>query len=140
MARFLGESNLLPGRVLSLEGGRATIAIDGIQNPVTGRAGVGLAVGRAASMLIRPENVRRQDGGIASRVVEVVYLGELTAVRLAIADSMSQPKSVGAGPGFGANTGIELWSRQNNWKASVGDVVEIGWETESVSILSDVTL
>ena len=124
VARFLGESNLLAGRITAAAGGRATIAIEGLASPIAGRAGDTFAIGQSASMLIRPENVCRVAGGIPARVVEVVYLGELTALRLAIAD---------------AQAGIELWSRQNNWKANVGDVVEIGWEAESVSILRDVT-
>jgi ABC-type Fe3+/spermidine/putrescine transport system ATPase subunit len=139
VARFLGESNLLPGRVMSVSGGRATIAIVGIENPVVGRAGDDFAIGQTASMLIRPENVRHQAGGIAARVVEVVYLGELTALRLAIGAPTPRTKPENAGPRSGADTSIELWSRQNNWEASVGDVVEVGWEAESVSILRDIT-
>lgn len=139
VARFLGESNLLPGRVMSADGSRATIAIDGIENPVVGRAGDAFGIGQTASMLIRPENVRRQAGGIPARVVEVVYLGELTALRLAIAAPTPRTKPENAGPRAGADAGIELWSRQNNWEASVGDMVEVGWEAESVSILRDIT-
>src|SRR6202041_103655 len=40
VARFLGESNLVAGRVARLEGGRATLAVDGAA-PIEGRAAKG---------------------------------------------------------------------------------------------------
>jgi len=133
VARFLGESNLLPGRVLSIAGYNAEIAVDGLESPVTGKAGNSLAVGKSASMLVRPEHVRHRPGGIPARVVEAIYLGELTALRLQIAGPSGGRLAIAESPP------IELWSRQNNWAASVDDVVEIGWDSESVSVLPDVT-
>ena len=37
-------------------------------------------------MLVRPEHVRHRPGGIEARVVEAIYLGELTALRLRLAE------------------------------------------------------
>jgi ABC-type Fe3+/spermidine/putrescine transport system ATPase subunit len=127
VARFLGESNLIRGQVLSISGDEATLAVARLDRPVVGKAGRGLAIGGSASLLVRPEHVRHRPGGIRADVVESIYLGELTALRLQI-----------AGKQDGADA-IELWSRQNDWPASVGDVVEIGWDYKSVTILPDAT-
>ena len=139
VARFLGESNLLPGRVLSVTGNRATFEIDGLNGPVAGQAGDDLAVGRSASMLIRPEHVRRQPGGIKARVLEKVYLGELTALRLQIAKSPHRGTFSAKVPRSAECQAIDLWSWQNDWNATVDETVEIGWDPELVSILPDLT-
>jgi ABC-type Fe3+/spermidine/putrescine transport system ATPase subunit len=129
VAKFLGESNLVRGRVMAITGDEATLACDGFDRPVLGKARGGLTTGKTASMLVRPEHVRQRQGGIKARVVEAIYLGELTALRLRFANGPSDP---------GGDT-TELWSRQNDWSASVGDVVEIGWDDKFVSILPDAT-
>ena len=67
VARFLGESNLLPGTVVSFADGRATLAVPGLDRPIEGRPGRGCAPAAAASALIRPEHVRRKPGGIKRR-------------------------------------------------------------------------
>ena len=61
----------------------------------------------------------RETGGLPARVVERVYLGELVAVRLALA------------------SGHELWSRRLASEWSGRDAVEIGWDASAVSILPD---
>ena len=122
VARFLGESNLIHGRVIAIAGDEATLAA-GLDRPVVGKAARGLGAGMPGSMLVRPEHVRRRPGGLEARVVEAIYLGELTALRLQIANRSAD----------GGTT--ELWSRQNDWSAAVGDVVEIGWDDKFVSIL-----
>jgi ABC-type Fe3+/spermidine/putrescine transport system ATPase subunit len=129
VARFLGESNLLAGRVLSLSGDDAALSVAGLDRPVAGKAGRGLVVGNSASMLVRPEHVRHRPGGIEARVVEAIYLGELTALRLRLAEQKTGAE----------REPLELWSRQNDWSASVGDVVSIGWDDKRVSILPDAT-
>ena len=119
VARFLGESNLLAGTVGIIADGRATLNVPGWARPVEGRAAQGLVAGRPACALLRPEAIRSEAGGIAARVAERVYLGELVAVRLALA------------------SGIELWSRRlaNEWSGR--DAVEIGWDASVISILPD---
>ena len=119
VARFLGESNLLDGRVLAGSGGRAAIRIEGLEAPIEGRAAEGLAGGGAGAALIRPERVRLVPGGHPARVVERVFLGEIVALRLALAG------------------GLELWSRLFSSDAPRTDHVEIGWDRDAVSILPD---
>ena len=119
VARFLGESNLLAGTVGAIAGGRATLTVPGLAQPLDGRAADGLRAGSPASALLRPESVRTHAGGLPARVAERVYLGELVAVRLALA------------------SGHELWSRRLASEWSGRDVVEIGWDASAVSILPD---
>ena len=117
IARFVGESNLLGGTVASLAAGRATLAVERLPVPLEGRAAEGLRAGAPASALLRPETVRAQAGGLPARIVERVYLGELVAVRLALA------------------SGHELWSRRLAGEWAGGDTVEVGWDPGAVSIL-----
>lgn len=117
IARFVGESNLLSGTVASIANGRAALVVDRLTVPLEGRAAEGLRAGGHASALLRPETVRAQAGGLEARIVERVYLGELVAVRLALAG------------------GHELWSRRLAGEWVGGDTVEIGWDADAVSIL-----
>jgi ABC-type Fe3+/spermidine/putrescine transport system ATPase subunit len=119
VARFLGESNLLAGTVGTVAAGRATLAVAELAQPLEGRAAAGLRAGGPATALLRPEAVRAEVGGLRARVTERVYLGELVAVRLALA------------------SGHELWSRRHASEWNGRDVVEIGWDASAVSILPD---
>ncbi|HLW92699.1 MAG TPA: ABC transporter ATP-binding protein [Roseiarcus sp.] len=119
VARFLGESNLVRGRVAALEEGRASLAVDGFGAPIEGRPARGLKVSDEACALIRPEHVRPVAGGRQARVLERLFLGEIVALRL-------------VSPG-----GVELWSRLFSADAPQDDVIEIGWEKERVSILPE---
>ncbi len=120
VARFLGESNLLEGKVTGIAGGWATLAVPGLEAPVEGRAADGIATGETAFALIRPEMVRPKAGGLRADVVEQVYLGELTACRFRLAG------------------GQELWCRRlaGDLPESL-DGTEIGWDRDRVSILPD---
>jgi ABC-type Fe3+/spermidine/putrescine transport system ATPase subunit len=119
VARFLGESNLIAGRVLELRNGSAALSVDGLAAPIEGYAAQGLRIGEAACALIRPEHVRLVVGGQKARIVERIFLGEIAALRLAL-------------PG-----GVELWSRLFSSDAPAGDEIDIGWDRERVSILPE---
>ena len=119
VARFLGESNLLAGCVEQLAGGRATLGVAGLSQPIEGRATLGLRIGGPATALLRPEAIRVHPGGLQARVTERVYLGELVAVRLALA------------------SGHELWSRRLAGEWVGRDTVEIGWDASAISILPE---
>jgi ABC-type Fe3+/spermidine/putrescine transport system ATPase subunit len=119
IARFLGESNLLAGTVETVTGDGGTIAVAGFGEPFQGRLADGLRAGARASALLRPEAIQPKAGGLPARVVERVYLGELVAVRLALA------------------SGHELWSRRLASEWSGRDAVEIGWDASAISILPD---
>jgi ABC-type Fe3+/spermidine/putrescine transport system ATPase subunit len=118
VARFLGESNLIEGRVTEIRDGLATLAVAGAA-PIEGRAGEGLVRGGTACALIRPEHVRPVAGGIPARIIERIFLGEIVALRLVLREK------------------IELWSRLFSSDAPASDQIEIGWDRERVSILPE---
>jgi ABC-type Fe3+/spermidine/putrescine transport system ATPase subunit len=119
VARFLGESNLIAGRVAELRNGNAALSAAGLAAPIEGYAAPGLRIAETACALIRPEHVRLVSGGQPARIVERIFLGEIAALRLALP------------------SGVELWSRLFSSDAPAGDEVEIGWDRERVSILPE---
>jgi len=97
IARFLGESNLISGIVEEAGNGQATLGVAGLGMAFRAPAADGLQKGETAALLIRPENVRlcpEASHGITGQVEERVFLGEIEAIRLRLAD------------------GTELWSRE----------------------------
>ena len=119
VARFLGESNLIGGKLTELCGGKAKLAVEGTAMPVEGMAGKGLRIGARAAALIRPEHVRLIRKGLPARIVERIFLGEIVALRLSLTG------------------GTELWSRLISSDAPQGEDIEIGWDLERVSILPE---
>jgi ABC-type Fe3+/spermidine/putrescine transport system ATPase subunit len=119
VARFLGESNLIAGQVAELRDGRATLRVDGFDAPVEGYPARGLRTGGPASALIRPEDVRPVASGRPARVTQRLFLGEIVALKLALPN------------------GVELWSRLFGSDVPRRDQIEIGWDRERVSILSE---
>lgn len=120
VARFLGESNLIAGTVAGLNGGFAALTVPGLATPIEGHAVPGLYTGKPGAALIRPENLRLRAGGLPARVLERVFLCEIIALRLALAND------------------IELWLRLFGADAPAGEQVEIGWDRQVVSILPEV--
>jgi len=121
VARFLGESNLIPGRVIATDGGTAKFEAKGVAGSLTGRAAPGIAVGGPAAAMVRPEHVRPTKGGRRARIAERVFLGEIVALRLELGN------------------GTELWSRLFSSDAPKEETVEIGWSEDNVSILPETT-
>jgi ABC-type Fe3+/spermidine/putrescine transport system ATPase subunit len=119
VARFLGESNMLSGRIVDLHGDRATLSVPGLPCPVTGLAAPGLSRGAAAAALIRPETVFAAADGLPATVTERVYLGEMVATRFELA---------------GEHT---LWSRRLAGEPAASDSATIGWDAARVRILPE---
>ena len=81
VADFVGETNLLKGRVISMENGIAKIKGNGV---FSGRVGDDLSIGEPAVLAIRPERLQvlpkaqapaRQGSNMDGVISEVVYLG-----------------------------------------------------------------
>jgi len=126
VAGFLGESNLLAGRVTHLEGDRAALLVPDWPAPIRGVAAPGLLVGAKATALVRPEHVRLGAEApdapdvVEARVEEVVYLGDLVALRL-----------LAPGP-------TTLWCRRfARDGVPAGETVKTGFGREDVRILPD---
>jgi ABC-type Fe3+/spermidine/putrescine transport system ATPase subunit len=126
VAGFLGESNLLPGRLTHLDGDQAALLVPGWPAPIPGVAAPGLAAGAPATALIRPEHVRLgaeapdPPEAVEAHVDEVVYLGDLVALRL-------------RAPGR-----VTLWCRRfARDGVPAGETVKTGFRYEDVRILPD---
>jgi ABC-type Fe3+/spermidine/putrescine transport system ATPase subunit len=121
VAGFVGESNLLPARVLSVSGGEARVEVAALGGELACRTSGAPMPGEAARLLIRPEHLLLSETGrLAAEVQEVVYLGELTALRLAI------------------DTGADLWLRRiTDRQISRGARIRVDWQQEHLRMLPD---
>jgi spermidine/putrescine ABC transporter ATP-binding subunit len=83
VAEFIGESNVLEGRI---DGPRFR-ARDGASFPLPPDAGTGYAI------MVRPEKFALTDpatpGAIPGRIAELVYVGDFTRYRVALADQLA---------------------------------------------------
>ncbi len=88
VASFLGESNILDGRVVELADGKARLHSANLGREFVGDAAPGLVVGAEAAALIRPEHVAldaaTDAGKLSGHIREVVHLGEILAIRLVL--------------------------------------------------------
>jgi spermidine/putrescine ABC transporter ATP-binding subunit len=122
VARFLGESNLVPVEIMGRDSGRVVFAVDGVEGrwsvrdhefvPATGRA----------FLLVRPEAVTIAQTGRAalpSQVAEIVYLGEMVAIRVILP------------------TGQDMWLRtMGGPAAAIGDTLPVCWDAERARLLA----
>ena len=96
VAAFVGENNGVAGIVKSLAEGIAKV--DTPIGALEGRAGVGLEVGRAATLFIRPEQLRiaaEGQGRFGAEVVGSAFEGNVTHVSLRASDGRSLTMSLG---------------------------------------------
>ncbi len=88
VASFLGESNILNGRVIELAGDKARLLAVDLGREFVGYAAPGLVVGAEAAALIRPEHVTLETAaeadGLSGHIRGVVHLGEILAIRLVL--------------------------------------------------------
>ena len=88
-ANFLGQANMLEGRIMAVDGSGARIALDGGSEAVAPAAG--RAVGESVSLAVRPERMALGEPGaaeanrLAARVEDVVFSGATITYRLAAA-------------------------------------------------------
>ncbi|MDX6750387.1 ABC transporter ATP-binding protein [Geminicoccaceae bacterium 1502E] len=84
VAGFIGESNLLPAKLVAVSGREARAEVPAFGRTLAVAAEDGVAQGSPAQLLLRPEHVLiDQDAdGIPAEIVEVIYLGELTQLTL----------------------------------------------------------
>jgi ABC-type Fe3+/spermidine/putrescine transport system ATPase subunit len=87
VAGFLGESNLLHGHVTRADGRTGFLAAPTLAIELAGECAPDLRPGQEAVALVRPEAVELTlefGEGLPGRVAEVVYLGELLAIRVVL--------------------------------------------------------
>ena len=121
VASFLGESNLLRGRLVEVVGGRGRLVIESLDCVVEGLMNDGVRTGQEAVAMVRPEAVSvscEAGSGIRARVEEVVYLGELVSLKLRIPN------------------GQEMWCRRlakEQWPSR--EDVWVTWDAKDLRIL-----
>ena len=119
VASFLGESNLIEGRVARIDRGIAELEVPPLGRAIRGVAARGIAVGDHAAALVRPESVRIGTGaGFPARIEESVYLGDLLSIRLRLGN------------------GQQIWCRRfaREGRAPT-DQATLDWPAEEVRIL-----
>jgi ABC-type Fe3+/spermidine/putrescine transport system ATPase subunit len=121
VAGFIGESNLLPARVLSVAGGVASVEVADFARKLRAAASPAVAVGRPARLLIRPEHlVLDAEDGVTGAVDEIVYLGEIVAARIIL------------------ESGAQIWARRlANCAVERGVRVRVGWATEHLRVVAE---
>ena len=89
VANFLGETNLLEGRVVNNANGFASLRLDEDGSLHQARcADTSLAAGDSAALAIRPENLRLASGNepaVAARVIDSIFHGAHCRLRLHMA-------------------------------------------------------
>jgi len=122
VAGFIGESNLLPARVVALAGSSAEAEVPALGRSLIARAAPGLAAGQPARLLIRPEHLLLDGAGdgIEATIDEVVYLGELVALTLVLQD------------------GTRLWLRRfADREMTRGARVRVTWQAAALRLLPE---
>jgi len=123
VAGFIGESNLLPARVLAMHGERAEAEVPALGRRIAAPAAPGLAAGQPARLLVRPEHLLLDGAGeeaVAATVQEVVYLGELIALTLVLQD------------------GTRLWLRRfADREIARGARVRVSWQPAALRLLPE---
>ncbi|WP_265499897.1 ABC transporter ATP-binding protein [Paracoccus beibuensis] len=94
VARFVGETNALPGRITAVEAGRASIETD--LGPLTGRAGQGAVAGAPGTIYIRPEALIPGTGenALTARIERVDFEGSFALLHGRFAGGASLAASV----------------------------------------------
>ena len=128
VAEFIGETNLLAGRVRGVEGDR--VVMDWQGQTLTARAPAGLpAAGQAITASVRLENLafhadRPPTGNaVRGRVVGRTFLGSRMAMQIAV--------------GEGEAAILRAYVSAETGRAVGTDPVWIGWEPDRTAVLAD---
>ena len=120
VATFLGESNLLRVTVVSRQATCIVFRLEGTEQTFKIPAYPDISQQDTAQLLVRPEDFRvESDGsGLAAEVLETVYLGELSAIRLRL------------------QSGDLVWMRSmSSPHVKVGDRIRVSWEPGKARLL-----
>ena len=131
VADFLGESNLLPGRVMSASPGGLDVALAGA-GPTVRAVGEGDAAvaGRAVKVMVRPQNVSVGPAttgtqSLTGRLTDVMVSGSLTKLYMApLIDGM--PPLVAAYP-----------TRPGAARYEIGQVLALDWAPGDAVVIPD---
>lgn len=93
VADFIGDVNIIEGRVGAVEGDAATLNWTEGKTPIRAIAGKDIVQGEAGSFVIRPEKVvigksepSGDDNRVSGRVLDIAYLGNMSTYHVELAD------------------------------------------------------
>ncbi|NTU64669.1 MAG: ABC transporter ATP-binding protein, partial [Chloroflexi bacterium] len=119
VADFIGETNFVPGTVVSVENGRAEFEADGLR--LLANANADVRAGIPATLAVRPERVRLSaekpddtPNAFVGSVSEAIYIGTDTHFRVNLTPSVSlrirRQNTVPIGmPALAGPTGNTVW-------------------------------
>jgi ABC-type Fe3+/spermidine/putrescine transport system ATPase subunit len=129
VAAFMGDNNIIRGKVASRDGDRLVVEDSGVRASVQA-PGTGLEIGAAAAVAVRAGAVAVDDGSSAAsgdlntaeaEVVFVEYLGDLVKLHLTVAGERFLAKVVG--------------DRYASLRGREGGTVGVSWKEEDVQLL-----
>ena len=101
VARFVGDTNMLPGRIAAATPGRVAITLDGLGHTLDAPCHAAVASGSPAALSVRPENLCLGDAdGLPATVTDVTYAGARIRYALQLA-GRSLLADVAVRPGSG---------------------------------------
>ena len=128
VASFLGESNMLHGRVDQSQGDEGSMTLNG--RVVTGQVAAGLGAGDPALLVVRPEKIHLADGHsdmrtnrLSGQVLESIYVGD--HLRVVVGLEGGEQLVVKHPTYFGGRN------------INIGDIVEVGWHPADTRILRE---
>jgi ABC-type Fe3+/spermidine/putrescine transport system ATPase subunit len=109
-ARFVGDANVLPARILRADGAEATVELAGVELPVRTRTPV---VPGPAWLVVRPEIVRFAENGcgVRGRIRDLAFRGSGFSYQLdvpGLEEPLKAEIASGAAPELGSDVGV-IW-------------------------------
>jgi spermidine/putrescine transport system ATP-binding protein len=130
VAKFFGETNLLPGRVTALAGG--DVIIDSPLGTLAKPSQAGLQAGTTVKLAARPESFRilagterhLDEGTVSGRISTMTFLGATSQLVIAINDVPQETVKVRAS------------TREISGQLRVGDALTLAWKPSDISVLA----
>ncbi|MDH3771726.1 MAG: TOBE domain-containing protein, partial [Nitrospirota bacterium] len=124
---FIGESNILDGRVRAIDGERLHLAVDGFE--VTAPARDGVTEGQQVAVVVRPEHLLLGDEAertgynrLRARILDETYQGSLIRYDLDVQ---------------GTRLVAESHNRIDRSIYPVDSEITIGWNPDGTAVLTD---
>ena len=119
VARFIGESNRIDGRVAAIDGLHCTVRTTGGFD-IRALAAAPIAVGEATTLSIRPERIAlgpaAADNRVTATVEELIYHGDHVRARLALAGT--------------AGFVVKVANAAGGLRLAPGDQIDLGWSAD----------
>ena len=127
VADFLGESNLLPATVKSVDGNYVDVMIGDVVSRAAGN-GARFTTGQPVKVMIRPQNVAvaaGESGALSGRLSEIMVTGSLTKLYVE-SPTPSIPQFEAAYP-----------TRNGGAHHAIGDFVSLSWQPSDAVVIAE---